>query len=80
MLFEFFSIDTDACRCKIDFDTDLCDDLAIDLDAALFDQFIDLTARAESGSGQDFVDALQHRLRLRVGVFFARLWLGLLRF
>ena len=71
MLFEFFSIDTDGCSCKVDFDTDLRDDLAIDLDAALFDQFIDLPARAESGSGKDFIDPLQFRLW-----FFLRCLLG----
>jgi hypothetical protein len=43
VLFEFFSIDNDGCIGKVDFDPNLSDDLAVDLDAALFDQFIDLT-------------------------------------
>ena len=70
-LFEFLSFDTDGGSCKVGCDTDLRDDLAIDLDAALLDQFIDLPARAESGSGKDFIDTLQFRLW-----FFLRCLLG----
>ena len=60
MLFEQLAIDADRGAGQIDFDSDLRDDLAVDFDAALLDQFVDLASGSESRSCENFVDAL-HR-------------------
>jgi hypothetical protein len=44
ILFEQFAIDADRSGAHVDFDTDLSDDFPVDFDAALFDQFIDMSA------------------------------------
>jgi hypothetical protein len=58
MPFESFSVDRNLYFFRVYFDSNLGYRLTVDFDATVCDEFVDLTARTETGGGKEFVDAL----------------------